>query len=229
MSRRISCLFVRNSRQFRERSILGESIGIGRRPINTAFKRGQDNVIDLASRGRSERRRLVERLFGEHAHALRVFLKGRLVPPDEIEDLVQELFVRLMKVKRLEEKMSASSGSNRSYLLTMANNMVVDQQRKASIRSNYAARQKGVPGDHIDERTPEEIVAAQLELEAMRAVILAMRPTWRQAFVLHRFRNMSYEDIALHMGMTVKQVENCIAQAMKRIRKARRRIESAGT
>ena len=98
----------------------------------------------------------------------------------------------------------------------------------ASIRSNYAARQKGVPSDHIDERTPEEIVTAQLVLEAMRAVILEMRPRWRQAFVLHRFRNMSYEDIALHMDLTVKQVENCIAQAMKRIRKARRRIESAG-
>lgn len=122
---------------------------------------------------------------------------------------------------------SGSGGS--AYLLTMANNMVVDMLRKASIRSNYAARQKGMPSDHIDERTPEEIVAAQLELEAMRAVILEMRPRWRQAFVLHRFRSMSYEDIALHMDMTVKQVENCIVQAMKRIRKARRRIESAGT
>lgn len=141
---------------------------------------------------------------------------------------MQELFARLMNVKRLEDKMSASTGSNRAYLLTMANNMVVDQQRKASIRSNYAARQKGVRSDQVDERTPEEIVAAQLELEVMRSVILEMRPTWRQAFVLHRFRNMSYEDIALHMDMTVKQVENCIAQAMKRLRKARRRIESAG-
>ena len=228
MSRRIACLFVRNSRQFKGRSILGESIGIGRRPINTAFKRGQDNVVDLASHGRPERRRLVERLFGEHAPALRLFLKGRLVPPDEIDDLVQELFARLMNVKRLEDKMSASTGSNRAYLLTMANNMVVDMQRKASIRSNYAARQKGVRSDQVYERTPEEIVAAQLELEVMRSVILEMRPTWRQAFVLHRFRNMSYEDIALHMDMTVKQVENCIAQAMKRLRKARRRIESAG-
>ena len=204
------------------------SIGIGRKPINTAFKRGQDNVIDLASRGQPGRKRLVGQLFDEHAHAIRVFLKGRLVPPDEIEDLVQDLFARLMKVKRLEEKMSASSGSNRSYLLTMANNLVVDMHRKAGIRSNYAARQRGMDNDRIDERTPEEIVAAQLELETVRAVIMEMRPRWRQAFVLHRFRNLSYEDIALHMGITVKQVENCIAQAMKRLRKARRRIESAG-
>ena len=201
---------------------------MGRGPVNTAFKPGQDNVIDLASRAIAGRRRLVERLFGEHAPALRVFLKGRLVPLDEIEDLVQELFARLMKVRGLDEKMRASTGSNRSYLLTMANNLVVDMQRKARIRGNYAARQRGLDSERIDERTPEEIVAAQMELEAMRAVILEMRPRWRQAFVLHRFRNMSYEDIALHMGLTVKQVENCIGQAMKRIRKARRRIDAVG-
>ena len=203
-------------------------MGIGRKPINTAFQRGNDNVIDLASRERPGRRRMVEQLFAEHANGLRVFLRGRLVAPDEIDDLVQDLFARLMQVERLEEKMSASSGSNRSYLLTMANNMVVDRQRKARIRSDYVARQKGLDNGQVDERTPEEIVAAQMELEAMRAVILKMRPRWRRAFVLHRFRNMSYEDISLHMGITVKQVENCIAQAMKRIRKARRRIESAG-
>ena len=202
--------------------------GIGRTPVNTAFRHRNDKVIDLASRGRPGRKRLVEQLFEEHAHALRVFLKGRLVPRDEIEDLVQDLFARLMKVRGLEEKMSVSSGSNRSYLLTMANNLIVDMQRKERIRRDFAASQHGLEDGRVDERTPEEIVAAQLELEAMRAVIMEMRPRWRQAFVLHRFRNMSYEDISLHMGLTVKQVENCIAQAMKRIRKARRRIESAG-
>lgn len=47
-----------------------------------------------------------------------------------------------MKLERLEEEMSASSGSNRSYLLTMANNMVVDMQRKAGIRSDHAAPER---------------------------------------------------------------------------------------
>ena len=207
---------------------LASNEGIGRTPVNAAFRHRNEKVIDLASRLRPGRKRLVERLFEEHSHALRVFLKGRLVPRDEIEDLVQDLFARLMKIKGLEGKMSASSGSNRSYLLTTANNMIVDMQRKERVRRDFAARQHGLDDGRVDERTPEEIVAAQLELEAMRAVIMAMRPRWRQAFVLHRFRNMSYEDISLHMGLTVKQVENCIAQAMKRIRKARRRIESAG-
>ena len=192
------------------------------------FDPRKDNVIELASRGRPGRRQLVEQLFDRHARGLRLFLRGRSVPHDRIEDLVQELFTRLMGVERLEEKMSDSTGSSRSYLLTMANNMIVDGQRRSRVRRAYAAEQQEIEHERVEERTPERIVAAQLELEAIKAVIMEMRLNWRLAIVLQRFGNMSYEDIASHMGVTVKQVENYIVRGMRRIRKARRKIESAG-
>ena len=192
------------------------------------FRPEKENVIDLASRERPGRRRLVEQLFERHARALRIFLQGRSVLQDEIEDLVQELFTRLMGVDRLEEKMSDSTGSSRSYLLTMANNMIVDMQRRSQVRNAYAAAQQVIEHEQMDERTPERIIAAQLELEAIKAVIMDMRLNWRVAFALQRFRNMSYADIAVHMGVTNTQVENYIMRAIRRIRKARRKIKAAG-
>jgi len=171
---------------------------------------------------------LVEQLFEEHARALRLFLMGWSVPQDQVDDLVQELFTRLMGVDGLERKMSARTGSNRSYLLTMANNMIVDGQRKSQVRKAYLAEQREIEPRRMDERTPERIVAAQLELEAMRSVIRNMRLNWRVAFVLQRFGNMSYEDIAIHMGVTVRQVERYMVRAMRRIREERRKIEAAG-
>ncbi|MCY3605565.1 MAG: sigma-70 family RNA polymerase sigma factor [Gammaproteobacteria bacterium] len=188
----------------------------------------KDNIVSLASRERPERRRLVEQLFDEHARALRLFLMGWSVPQDQVDDLVQELFTRLMGVDGLEQKMSARTGSNRSYLLTMANNMIVDRQRKSQVRKAYLAEQREIEPRRMDERTPERIVAAQLELEAMRSVIRNMRLNWRVAFVLQRFGNMSYEDIAIHMGVTVRQVERYMVRAMRRIREERRKIEAAG-
>ena len=196
--------------------------------MSRLFTPRNDNIIDLASRERPGRRRLVEQLFKRHAQALRLFLLGWSVPQDQIDDLVQELFTRLMGVDRLEEKMSDSTGSSRSYLLTMANNMVVDRQRKLQVRNAYAAAQREIEQERMDERTPERIVAAQLELEAMRSVIKDMRLNWRVAFVLQRFGNMSYEDIALHMGVTVRQVERYMVRAMRRIREARQKIKAAG-
>jgi len=142
--------------------------------------------------------------------------------------LEQELFARLMVVDGLEEKMSDSTGSNRSFLLTAANNMIVDMERKQRVRRAYAATQMEVERERRDEHSPERIVAAQLELEAVRDVILEMRPHWRMAFVLHRFHNMNYEQIALHMGLTKKQAEHYVLRALRRIRQARPRIQDTG-
>ena len=187
-----------------------------------------DNIIELAARERPGRKRLVEELFARHGPALRLFLRGRSVPQEEIEDVVQDLFTRLMDAQRLEEKMAAVTGSNRSYLLSMANGLIVDRRRKRRVHFAYADAQREIEAERREERTPERIVAAQFELEAIKAVILGMPLNWRMALVLQRLRNMSYEDIALHMGVTVRQVERYLGQAARRLHKARRKIEAAG-
>ena len=179
-----------------------------------------DNIIALASRENPGRRQLVEQLFAHHAPAVRLFLRGRSVPQEQIDDVVQELFTRLLGVKRVEERMTEASGSVRSFLLTMANNLIVDRQRKRQVRNAYADAQREIERARMDEHSPERIVAAQLELEAIRAVILDMPLNWRVALVLQRFRNLSYEEIALHMGVTVRQVERYLRRAMRRIHKA---------
>ena len=187
-----------------------------------------ENVTKLAAHKRPGRRQFVEELFAQHAPGLRRFLRARSVRPEETEDVVQELFTRLMDVTRLEDRMTDSAGSVRSFLLTMANNLLVDRQRRRLVRAAYAAAQRENEAAQKDERTPERIVAAQLELEAIRAVILGMPLHWQVALALHRFRNMSYEDIALHMGATAKQIERYLYRAARRLRKARKKIEGAG-
>ncbi len=186
------------------------------------------NVVDLAPGERPSRTKLVEQLFDQHAKALRHFLLGWSIPQDEIDDVVQELFSRLLGVKGLEEKMSDSTGSSRSYLLTMANNLIVDRRRKSRVRNAFAAEQRHIESERFDDQTPERIIAAELELEAMRSVIKDMRLNWRVAFVLQRFGNLSYEEIASHMGVTVRQVDRYLVRAMRRIREAQRKIKAAG-
>ena len=187
-----------------------------------------DNIVELGSRDRRARRQLVEQLFAQHGRALRVFLRGRSVRPEEIEDVVQEVFTRLMGVRGLEEKMTAETGSNRAYLKSMASGLISDQWRKQRVRTAYAYTQEEIDSERLDERTPERVVAAQLELEAIREVILNLPLNWRVALLLQRLRDMSYEQIALHMGVSVRQVERYLYQATRRLHKARRNIETTG-
>lgn len=188
----------------------------------------KDNIVDLGAAQETRRKRVVEQLFERHAAALRLFLKARSVAPDEIEDVLQELFTRLMGAHGLEEKMAESTGSSRAYLLTMANGLMVDRWRKQQVRDAYREERSEIGQGDVDTRSPEQIVAAQLELEAIKAVILDMPLNWRVALLLQRMRNMSYEEIALHMGVQVKQVDNYLVRALRRLRKARGKIEAAG-
>lgn len=196
--------------------------------MNSLLTSGGDKVVDLAARERPGRKQLVEQLFAQHAAAVRLFLRARAVPHEQIDDVVQELFTRLMGVERVEERMTDASGSVRSFLLTMTNNLIVDRQRRRRVRSAFAQEQREIGAVRVEERTPERVVAAQYELEAIMAVLLDLPSHWQVAFVLQRFRNMSYKDIALHMGVKVSQVQYYLRRAMQRIHKARRRIEAAG-
>ena len=196
--------------------------------MHRSYSPHKDNIVELNSRERSARERLIEQLFVQHDPALRRFLRGRSLPREETEDVVQELFTRLLRLPRLEERMTDSAGSVRSFLLTMANNLIVDRHRHWRTQSAYEQEQRNLEGEAADERTPERIVAAQLELEAFRRVILKMPLRWRVAFVLRRFRNMRHKDIALHMGVTVNQVDHYLRRAMRRIHKAQQMIEKTG-
>ena len=187
-----------------------------------------DNIIELGSRERPARRQLIEQLFAQHGPSIRRFLRGRSVRSEEIEDVVQELFARLMSAQGLEEKMTDATGSNRSYLISMASGLISDRRRKQRVRTAYARAQAETEAERVDERTPERIVAAQLELEAIRAVILSLPLNWRVALLLQRLRNLSYEQIALRMGVSVRQVERYLYRATRRLHKARRKIEAAG-
>ena len=68
-----------------------------------------DKIINLASREQPGRRQLIEQLFDQHVGVLRLFLRGWSVSQEETEDVVQELFTRLMGLDRLEQKMADST------------------------------------------------------------------------------------------------------------------------
>ena len=190
--------------------------------------RKKSDVVDLTRRLRLSRKQLLERLFEEHACALRNFARGHMVQEDELGDIVQEVFSRLIRMDDLEERMDTRTGNNRSFLLTIANNIIVDQVRKKEVRRNYSINQGCIEGDKVCEITPEASVAACRELSVVKQVIMDMRPTWRRAFILNRFKYLSYREVADVMGVSHKQVEHYMAKAIDKIRQTERFLNKHG-
>ena len=48
--------------------------------------------------------------------------------------------------------------------------------------------------------------------------VAALPESYRQAFVMHRFRDMSYKEIAETLGVSPKAVDYRIQQALKQLR-----------
>lgn len=208
---RVSCpTFVYN---YREESNIGVSM-----------KKHGSNIVDFQGRNTKARDRVLKRLFNDHADSLRAFVRRRRGNGADVEDVVQEVFSRLASLEGIEERIE---GSGRNYLFTMANNYIVDLERKEVLQRDYDEERIHRNEGGVDEAGPERIVTAKRELDALKKSIQNLKPDWRRAFVLNRFHFMSYRQVSEKMGITVKQAENYILRALAQLRNSQRADASA--
>ncbi|MDM3870697.1 sigma-70 family RNA polymerase sigma factor [Porticoccus sp. W117] len=177
----------------------------------------KSKVIDLNQR-KDSRRRSLEKLFQEDGRILRGYLFKRLRNEAEVEDVAQEVFAKLARMPDLDQRIS--QGKNRNFLITIANNLVVDMERKRATRRSYQDEQRNQSGYLVYELSPEVEVVANEELSLLKTAIMKLKPTWRRAFTMSRFHNMTYREISEEMGVGVKQVEKYITNALMELRKA---------
>lgn len=62
------------------------------------------------------------------------------------------------------------------------------------------------------------------EIRAVERAIARLPSRTLDAFMMHRFDNLSYEQIAIRLGITQKAVERHMVKALVVIRKARERF-----
>ena len=184
--------------------------------------RKKGDVVELADHRSESKRQLLEHLFSEHGAALRGFLHGVMGSSQELDDVVQDVFARLAREDDLVARLPSDRNKWRSYLVAMANNLVVDMARYQQVRRKYLHKERCqlTDTDRVEMASPEAIALNRQELERVKDVILGLRPRWRQAFILSRFKHQSYPQIAEQMGVSVKQIEKYMKQALIRVRAA---------
>ena len=64
---------------------------------------------------------------------------------------------------------------------------------------------------------PERIMLDRERLAQFTAALDSLPPRMGEAFILHRFEEMTYREIARRMGVSVRTVEHFVSRAMRRI------------
>ncbi len=146
------------------------------------------------------------------------WLAKRVRCDEDANDLAQEAFLRMHKFQQSRELDNA-----RAFLFRTANNLAVDQLRRARVHDRYLSTEM-LP-EHSDEEddkyapSAERTVSAEQELDKIYEILDQLPPKVRRAFVLHRSKDMSYSEIAAEMGVSNSMVEKYIIEALKFIRK----------
>jgi RNA polymerase sigma-70 factor (ECF subfamily) len=153
---------------------------------------------------------VVAQLFRSHNRNLVHFIQARLGGPmADASEVAQEAYVRLLQ---LED--TAAVSFLRAYLYRIAANLVIDRlsaQRRHPEQSVETCEQV----EHIaDPFEVERTVLAADEYQKLLACLEELPPKCREAFTLHRLRQMSTEEVARQMGISDRMVRKHVARAL---------------
>ena len=185
------------------------------------MSRDSPNIVDLGQHRKTvARHALLHRIIRDHEPALRRFLRARLANHPDYEDLVQEIYMRLARQTNLDEKLSMGEAQTRSYLFSIATNLIRDRHRRKAIRRKAKWTLAAEEILKNPAPSPEDILISRQDLDAARKAILSLPANCRRAFVLSRFRNLSYRKIAEEMNISISMVEKHIMRALTDLRSA---------
>ena len=140
---------------------------------------------------------------------------SRLVPPKEIEDIVQETYVRICAVEKTEQILHP-----RAFLYRTARNLALDHLKRAETRVNVSMEDDSVNldsgTDDLDEVYNQ--VSATQEFEHFCEAVRHLPLQCRKAFVLKKVYGYSQKEIAENLKISENTVEKHIAMGLSRCR-----------
>lgn len=174
------------------------------------------NVVSFAQPSGAEGALRFERFLAEQRETLVGFLRHRTASEADAQDAAQESMIRLL---RYRDQQPAEAW--KPLLYRIAINVAHDQARRQHSRRDEAHHSLGTGEDELPAELPtqEQRVADLQELAAIRELILCLPSRCRQIYLLNRIEGMSYSEIAVHCGISVKAVEKHVAKALAALRK----------
>ena len=140
---------------------------------------------------------------------------SKIVPSPEIEDIVQETYVRVSQFERV-----ASIRHPRSFLYRTARNLALDHIKRHESRTSVSLSE--MEEEHGDSEALQsgldvhEQLAAKQEFEIFCAAVQELPLQCRRVFVLRKVYGYSQKEIARALDIGESTVEKHIAYGIKR-------------
>jgi len=152
-----------------------------------------------------------DKLFMTYYQPLCRFSLSFVKDENAAEDLVQDLFVHLWNNRAVMD----ITNSVKAFLYTSVRNRSLNYIKSQAARKRYeTVHYENISSDAVEEvedNMPEKLVLIE-------KAINELPEKCREIFVLSRHKNMKYHEIAEHLDLSPKTVENQMGIALKKIR-----------
>ena len=139
---------------------------------------------------------------------------ARIVPYHEVEDIVQETYVRLCQVNN-----SDTVHSPKSFMYTTARNLALDYQKQANVRLVDKVDDWQEFEQILCNNTKDEVyqqVETSHEFSTFCDAIRQLPTQTRKVFVLKKVYGYSQKEIALQLSLSESTIEKHISNGTKR-------------
>lgn len=148
------------------------------------------------------------RLYSRYNPILTGIARSYISDKEQSTDLVQDVFLKLW-----QSRMTLEIRDMRAYLFQMICNRCLDViKRKKNLSELEEAE------NVVDEQQGEELIHARDQDRQLKQLIAELSPQCRTVFLLVRFENMKYREVAELLNLSSKTVENHMGRALKVLR-----------
>jgi RNA polymerase sigma factor (sigma-70 family) len=149
-----------------------------------------------------------------HAHEgqLKSWLRGNYPSVRDVDDVVQESYLRIWKA-RASQKIDFA----KAFLYRIARNIAIDSIRHESRSPVSAVSNLEVVDVSEDGAESVRIASLHERIEILTDIVSALPARRRAIVILCKFRRLSAEDAAVKLGISRRTLENQLYRAVRQI------------
>ncbi len=154
----------------------------------------------------------------ERREDMRRFFLARLGGGADVEDLIQELYLKVQGLDGAEP-----IDNPPAYLYRLASNLMLDRmrrQRRAGARdAEWRRDNHATLGtlDVVDSPDAEAAVIARQRLQRLTEALKTLAPLTQKVFELHKFEGLTHAETAAQLGISRSAVEKHVSLALKHL------------
>jgi len=156
------------------------------------------------------------RWFNEEVHrhesALRAYLHGSFPAVRDVDDVVQESYLRIWQARAARPIHSA-----RGFLFRIARNLALDFVRRE--RTSPVAAVGDLTALPVVQEGPDAaaLASTQEKIHLLATALVALPPVCRQVVMLRKLQNLSRAATATRLGIAEKTVDEHLARGLRKL------------